>query len=163
MGFVILEDLYGQVEGMVFPRVYARLGRELTEDREVLLSGRLSVREDENPKLIVEEVQDLREGIGLISGGSGPVHEAVSSGKDPALCSAAGKAEKRIYLHLPESALPRLEKVLENLVKGDIPVYCQLKGTRQLILMPRESWPGDMDEASKKLILTFGTGNVKIK
>ena len=163
MGFVVLEDLYGQVEGMVFPRVYARIGRELTEDREVLLSGRLSVREDENPKLIVEEVQDLREGIALIPGGPEPAHEAVSSAKDPVLCSAAGRAEKRIYLHLPESALPRLEKALGSLGKGDIPVYCQLKGTRQLILMPREIWPGDLEEASKKLILAFGTGNVKIK
>ena len=148
---------------MVFPRVYARIGRELTEDREVLLSGRLSVREDENPKLIVEEVQDLREGIALIPGGPEPAHEAVSSAKDPVLCSAAGRAEKRIYLHLPESALPRLEKALGSLGKGDIPVYCQLKGTRQLILMPREIWPGDLEEASKKLILAFGTGNVKIK
>ena len=168
MGFITLEDLYGQVEGMVFPRVYARLARELTEDREVLISGRLSVREDEGPKLIVEDVQDLREGMALLGrtagkAAPGAARDAAGDAAGSPLRAEADRAGKKIYLHLAERAIGRLERVLGELEKGDIPVYCQVKETRQLLLMPRELWPGDGEEASKKLILTFGAVNVKIK
>ena len=60
MGFVILEDLTGQIEGMVFPKTWERLSMELTQDRPVVLAGRLSMHEDEAPKLIVEEVYPLQ-------------------------------------------------------------------------------------------------------
>ncbi len=165
MGFVVLEDLYGQVEGMVFPRTYARIARDLTEDREVLLSGRLSVREDEAPKLIVEEVRGLREAIALLDGAgeNDPQKRQAPPEASGALCGEADRAGKKIYLHLSENALPRLEKVLGHLEKGDIPVYCQVKETRQLLLMSRDLWPADAEEAGKHLVLAFGMGNIKIK
>ena len=171
MGFVTLEDLYGQVEGMVFPRVYARIGRELTEDREVLLTGRLSVREDESPKLIVEDVQDLREGMALIRGTreeappspAKRTEEAPPAARGPGEMSAAEGAKAKICVLVPQHAFGRLEKTLGGIGHGDIPVYCQVRETRQLLLMPREMWPADTGEAVKRLTLSFGADNVKVK
>lgn len=59
MGFVVLEDLTGQTEGLVFPRVWERLSAKLAVDAPVILVGNLSVREEEAPKLRVEDVYPL--------------------------------------------------------------------------------------------------------
>ena len=54
MAFVTLEDLYGAMECLVFPKVYERLGGLLQEDAVLTMAGTLSLREDEAPKLLVE-------------------------------------------------------------------------------------------------------------
>lgn len=59
MAFVQLEDLYGVTEVLVFPRVYEQYGPMLEADALVLLRGRLSIREEDAPKLLLESVQPL--------------------------------------------------------------------------------------------------------
>ncbi|NLV58352.1 MAG: DNA polymerase III subunit alpha [Clostridiales bacterium] len=59
MGFVTLEDLTGQIEGLVFPKVYEKYLPQLRADNIVCLSGKLSFREEEEPKLLVDTVQQL--------------------------------------------------------------------------------------------------------
>ncbi len=59
MGFVTLEDLTGQLEGLVFPKVYERYVPMLTTDALVVLTGKLSFREEEEPKLLVDTVRPL--------------------------------------------------------------------------------------------------------
>ncbi|MEA5013482.1 MAG: DNA polymerase III subunit alpha [Candidatus Limiplasma sp.] len=59
MGFLTLEDLTGQIEGLVFPKVYERYVPLLMADNIVALTGKLSFREDEEPKLLVDTVQPL--------------------------------------------------------------------------------------------------------
>jgi DNA polymerase III subunit alpha len=59
MAFVTLEDLTGQVEALVFPKVLQRCAGFLSEGTPVLVLGRASVREEEAPKLIAEEIRLL--------------------------------------------------------------------------------------------------------
>ena len=59
MGIITLEDLTGQIEGLVFPKVYERYSEQLNADQMVILTGKLSFREDEEPKLLVDTVQPL--------------------------------------------------------------------------------------------------------
>ena len=59
MGFLTLEDLTGQIEGLVFPKVYERYVSLLLADNLVQLTGKLSFREDEEPKLLVDTVRLL--------------------------------------------------------------------------------------------------------
>ncbi len=59
MGILTLEDLTGQIEGLVFPKVYERFSEQLAADQLVILGGKLSFREDEEPKLLVDTVQEL--------------------------------------------------------------------------------------------------------
>lgn len=53
MAFVKLEDLYGQMELMVFPNILARYKEELIEDKMVTVRGKVSLHND-SPTLIVE-------------------------------------------------------------------------------------------------------------
>ena len=59
MAFVQLEDMFGTTEVLVFPRVYEREGQDLMEDTAVVMTGRLSIREDEAPKLLMDRVAPL--------------------------------------------------------------------------------------------------------
>jgi len=61
MGFLTLEDLTGQIEGLVFPKVYERFVNMLAVDQLVMLEGKLSLREEEEPKLLVDSVRPLNE------------------------------------------------------------------------------------------------------
>ena len=59
MSFVTLEDLYGQVEALVFPKVLQRCAALLVEGAPVAVEGRASVREDDVPKIVADEVRML--------------------------------------------------------------------------------------------------------
>ena len=56
MAFLTLEDLYGTVEAIIFPRDYEKVRRFLEEDAKVFLRGHVSVEEEKNAKLIVSDV-----------------------------------------------------------------------------------------------------------
>lgn len=61
MAFLGIEDLYGQIEALVFPKIYQRFSELLKEDNFVILTGRLNIKEDEDPKIIVDQVYPLDE------------------------------------------------------------------------------------------------------
>ncbi len=64
MAFVTLEDLYGAIEALVFPKAVELTPQLLEADSCVVLHGRLSLREDEEPKVVVEAVTPLtQEGL----------------------------------------------------------------------------------------------------
>ena len=59
MGIITLEDLTGQIEGLVFPKIYDKFVTLLAADTLVVLTGKLSFREEEDAKLLVDAVQPL--------------------------------------------------------------------------------------------------------
>ena len=76
MGFITLEDLTGQIEGLVFPRIWERLGARLTPDAPVIVTGTLSIREEEAPVLRVEEVIPLPKDSALEPAGTAAPQKA---------------------------------------------------------------------------------------
>lgn len=56
MAFVVLEDMSGTIEGIVFPKVYIKNMNLFSKGNAFLISGKLSSREDEETKIIVENV-----------------------------------------------------------------------------------------------------------
>ncbi len=59
MAFITLEDLSGSVEVLVFPSVRDKFSALLVEDGAVLVGGRVSMREEEEPKLICDSISPL--------------------------------------------------------------------------------------------------------
>ena len=57
MAFVTIEDLYGQTEIIVFENCYQNCSSILFVDNIVLVDGRLSVREDEDTKIVAREIK----------------------------------------------------------------------------------------------------------
>lgn len=56
MAYVQLEDMYGTVEVIVFPRLYERAGDLIREDSVVAITGTLSFKEEETPQIRAEKV-----------------------------------------------------------------------------------------------------------
>lgn len=54
MAFVNIEDVYGSIEVIVFPKLFAKYVNILYNGNAVLIGGRLSVREDDSPKIILD-------------------------------------------------------------------------------------------------------------
>ena len=61
MAFVTVEDLYGPTEVIVFENCYQNCSNILMEDNIVLVDGRLSIREDEDTKIVAREIKEFVE------------------------------------------------------------------------------------------------------
>lgn len=59
MAFVTVEDLYGSTEIIVFENCYNRASGVLLEDNIVLIEGRLSIREDDDVKIVANSIVDF--------------------------------------------------------------------------------------------------------
>lgn len=132
MAYVTLEDLYGSLELVVFAKVL-EAHRPLWRTGEmVLVQGRLNVREDEAPKVLVSSVERA------------PDADALPPEPSPAKSAGERKpmANPGVYLKVPslESAewkrACRVLKVLE----GDTPVYVRVADTGKLMRTPQSLW-----------------------
>jgi DNA polymerase III subunit alpha len=56
MAFITIEDLFGTVEVIIFPRDYERYKEYLLEDNKVFIRGKITVEEDKPGKLICSEI-----------------------------------------------------------------------------------------------------------
>ncbi len=61
MAFLSVEDTYGGIEVMVFPKRYDKYGPYLIEDEIVLITAKVSLSDDEVPKLLLEECVPMSE------------------------------------------------------------------------------------------------------
>ncbi|MCK8061045.1 MULTISPECIES: DNA polymerase III subunit alpha [unclassified Fusibacter] len=61
MAFVTLEDLYGSLEIIVFPRHYDQYFNLFKVDQALVVLGTINLKEDEAPKMIAEKVYPLNE------------------------------------------------------------------------------------------------------
>ncbi len=61
MAFVTVEDLYGPTEIIVFDSCYQNCSNILVNDNIVLVEGRLSIREDEEPKIVARAIKEFTE------------------------------------------------------------------------------------------------------
>ena len=146
MAFVTLEDLTGQVEGLVFPRVYEKYQPLLQEDAIVVLGGKLSVREEESPKLLVDRVARIAPTV-------------MDTRTDAQIASAASR---KLFLRLDRSRMDSASAVLA-LHAGEIPVYLHVPDERMTVLAPRTSWCDGSEACLNGLKGLIGPENVVLK
>ena len=124
MAFLQLEDLYGTTEVLVFPKVYERVSELLRTDSPVLLTGKLSVREEEAPKLLLDRVSRLGEE-------APPPRERARSRS----ASQRGKLYLKLTAEKREAALEILKRT-----PGRIPVYLYMEDEKKTYMAPGEYW-----------------------
>lgn len=61
MAFITIEDLYGTAEIIAFENAVINAGKSLIEENIVVVDGRLSIRDDQEPTIIANEIKDLGE------------------------------------------------------------------------------------------------------
>ncbi|KEI83774.1 DNA polymerase III subunit alpha [Clostridium botulinum] len=137
MAFIVLEDLYSSIEVIVFPKIFNMARNIINEDEVVLLKGRVSLREDEQPKLICEFMEPL------VKINSEKLYILVEEKRD-------------IKLKLQETKGVFLQH------KGNIPVYFCTNKERKKFRIDRELWVNGSRELMDNLRNMFGEDNVKI-
>ena len=63
MAFGSLEDLYGTCELLIFPKIYEKFTGLLYPENIVIIKGRLSIREDDTPKILPDEIYNIQDYI----------------------------------------------------------------------------------------------------
>lgn len=172
MGFITLEDLTGQIECLVFPKVYERYQGMMAVDDLVVLHGRLSIREEEAPKLLVEKLIPLEawhpeESAPAATMGPStarpvpPPKRHTSEAPKLTDAQAAAKAPRKLYLRLNRPQMDAASSAL-SLYPGSVPVYLHLPAEKMTLLAPKTSWCDASDGCLNRLNALLGAENVKL-
>ena len=172
MGFITLEDLTGQVECLVFPKVYERYQGMMAVDDLVVLHGRLSIREEEAPKLLVEKLIPLEAWHPEESAHAAPMGPSTArpvpppkrhTSEAPKLtdAQAAAKAPRKLYLRLNRPQMDAASSAL-SLYPGSVPVYLHLPAEKMTLLAPKTGWCDASDGCLNRLNALLGAENVKL-
>ena len=159
MAFVTLEDMTGQIESLVFPRVFEKYRPLLNEDAAVVISGKISVREDEAPKLLAERVTRLAE---WTKQGHTAAEEQRNGQETLTDAQLAAKAEKKLFLRLKRKDMERITAVLA-LSAGAVPVYMHIPEEKITLLCSKENWVNADETCLQRLQETLGKENVVLK
>lgn len=172
MGFITLEDLTGQIECLVFPKVYERYQGMMAVDDLVVLHGRLSIREEEAPKLLVEKLIPLEawhpeESAPAATMGHStarpvpPPKRHTSEAPKLTDAQAAAKAPRKLYLRLNRPQMDAASSAL-SLYPGSVPVYLHLPAEKMTLLAPKTGWCDASDGCLNRLNALLGAENVKL-
>ena len=172
MGFITLEDLTGQIECLVFPKVYERYQGMMAVDDLVVLHGRLSIREEEAPKLLVEKLIPLEAWHPEESAPAAPMGQSTArpvpppkrhASEAPKLtdAQAAAKAPRKLYLRLNRPQMDAASSTL-SLYPGSVPVYLHLPAEKMTLLAPKTGWCDASDGCLNRLNALLGAENVKL-
>ena len=147
MGFITLEDLTGQIECLLFPRIFERYSKLLELDMPVLLTGHLSVREEEDTKLLVDVVEPLV----LLP----PPEEPMSD------IERAKRSPVKLYLRMQRSQMDEVKEVLQR-QPGKVPVYMNFPDEGITLLAPRDWWCEDAEDMLATLMTTLPEKDMKV-
>mgnify|MGYP002560400266 FL=1 len=172
MGFITLEDLTGQIECLVFPKVYERYQGMMAVDDLVVLHGRLSIREEEAPKLLVEKLIPLEAWHPEESAPAATMEQSTArpvpppkrhASEAPKLtdAQAAAKAPRKLYLRLNRPQMDAASSTL-SLYPGSVPVYLHLPAEKMTLLAPKTGWCDASDGCLNRLNALLGAENVKL-
>ena len=163
MAFVTLEDMTGQIECLVFPRVFERFQSLLREDEAVVITGRLSLREDESPKLLAEQLFPL---AGWAEKETGETEKPPARPELPAPGAESAKqasaARRKLYLRLARSQMDAVSAALA-VETGEVPVYLHIPEEKLTLLSPRDCWCSASERCLNRLRDLLGQDNVVLK
>ncbi len=144
MAFVMLEDVTGAIECIVFPKMYEQLRPFLTEDAVVVVDARLSMREEEAAKLVANQVK--------------PIAEAMKKAEAPA-------DNRKLYLKFclgKDYLLDRVKPILAEKT-GNVPVCIHIEETKSTAMAPKTLWVSPDGELLSDLKAMLGEKNVVLK
>ena len=135
MAFLLIEDLYGTMEAVIFPTVYAKYSNVIKTGEILKIEGKISLKEGEKPKILVSTLKEMTRGV------------------------------KKIYIKINEDMDEKeaLDKVVSNVITtdGSIPIYLYFEEKDELKLLSKKWWTEIDDNLENHLKEVFGEGNVK--
>lgn len=137
MAFATLEDLFGVVELIIFPKTYDLYSKHIEEDRIVIVEGKLSINEENEPKIICSYIK-------------------------PLVKSKKNKVYLKITKNEENNKLNRIKSILIK-YKGETPVYIYIEKNKKTVMAERDFWVDiNNKRIFKELNLLLGEESVKL-
>ncbi len=156
MAFVTLEDLYGSVEIVLFPKIFVQYSALINNGAVIAVRGTLSVEEEKEPKILVNAVfQPNAAGIAALKQKGGERRrEPAKKSKHPGL-----------YLKFLSKEDSRLHKagVITSIFEGQLPLYHYYEDEKRYVRLPQTQWVDVNDTMLRELKRLLGDENVAVK
>ena len=119
MAFLNFEDMTGSIEVIVFPKTLIEKPTMFHEGNILLLHGRVSMREDEDTKVVCEAVE--------------PCPSSVPAEAAKAPTQEKKKAARGLFLRFDTASSPQIEycRKLLNIFDGAVPLYYYFADTKE--------------------------------
>lgn len=138
MMFAQLEDLYGNLELVVFAGILQNYSSLLQDDNIVKVTGKVSYKENERTKILVSQVELLE--------------------KNKKIYIRIPKEKLEL-----EGAVMSYIKNMDESYRGNTPLYIFYEGTNKVKLLNKNLWLNSNETTINKLEVSFGKDNVKVK
>ena len=136
MAFIKIEDLYAAIEIVIFPRIFEKYKTLIEIDQLAIIKGRVSIREDEQPKILCEQID------ALVKINSEKIY--IQYENEKVFKNESSKLKTILLLH-----------------PGNIPVYIYAKEEKKKYRMDRQFWANDDEKLLYMLRNIIGQDNVK--
>lgn len=149
MAFVTLEDFNGSMEMLVFPQTLSRFSPLLEDGNVLCASGHLSVREEEEPKLLCDEMQSAE-------------HLKQTDSSDTGQTKSGKQVKPGLYLRVQSEAAPawlRAQKYIA-IFDGRTQLYVAFQKEKKLYRAPAVEGVAVNDILLQELRRVLGDGNV---
>lgn len=149
MAYVTVEDTSGAVEVLVFPKIYDGFAHILKDGEIFVFNGRVSVREDEDTKIICDSVEKPE--------------TALRSQKPDK--SVQKKKRHGLFLKFESESDAKIQKVEKYLLifDGNTPVYYYFNDTQKYVLQPASKFVYVNDPLIKELKNLLGPNCVAVQ
>ena len=132
MAFVTVEDLWGTIECVCFPKVYERIKGFLETDKVISLTGKISINDGKAPSIVVDKMWEFD----LEKAQSGGQNAKYGKGDAQAQSSEElpKKKEQRLWINVTGLDDQDVEELMEILTfyAGDTEV-CFVKGKQKMV------------------------------
>lgn len=166
MAFVTLEDIYGSMEIIVFPTVLSKYTDLLMDENAVFVEGRISIKEEEQPKIICEIVRPIRNQKYENKERGGYIGRSEGIERRGCLESSAA-ITKKLFIKMENVSDNEMMKAAFSLLKyfsGNTPVcFCSTGDTGNISKVDLGEYYVEIcDTLLHELNQRFGNENVKV-
>ncbi len=161
MAFVNIEDKFGSIEMLVFPKTLSEYGAFIREGKVILAECSVSVKEDEDTKLLCNRVYDAPRTEAEISAFT------LQNVTEYRQRQTNGKNNDRSGLYLRFSSIDCAEyiraKQILDIFDGTTPVFMYFNDSGKLMRAPRNMWVDINDVMLSELKRRIGERNVALQ
>jgi DNA polymerase-3 subunit alpha len=159
MAFVTLEDLYGSIEVILFPRVFLQYGSMISNNAVIAVNGTLALEEEKDAKILVNKVFLPNDKNASQFSSKNKAKFAPAENK-----KETSHKKKGLFLKFDSKDDERIKKalVVTSIFDGTFPLYFYYTDSKKYVLQPKNMFVEVNPTMVKELKRILGEKNVAV-
>lgn len=168
MAFLTVEDISASIEVIVFPKTYEEKAPLITDGRVVFIEGRLSLKEEEAPKIVCQRLEPYLEETKTDPPAVHTANEPSSSypesrdREEKTMAPTSKKTKKGLFIKLANAQcreVKQCQRILD-LFSGNTPVYFYFEDTGKYVVPVNGSGSQVNEPMLRELMRIAGNDNI---